>query len=101
MSKAKQAKARKVSYTFNLQRYTSSLGSQGLNAPSNIIVDASLKRALFSKNSNALGYKKRQYYYSYKVLGSYKVQAPQINISKASSSLTKRYYNSSNFLKKE
>ena len=101
MSKVKQAKARKVSYTFNFQRYTSSLGSESLNALSNVVVDASLKRALFSKDSNALGYKKRQYYYSRKVLGGYKVQALQINISKASSSLTKRCRNSSNFLKEE
>ena len=97
ITKVKQAKARKASCNFNLQRFTASLGSQGLNALSCVIVNANLERSSFSKDRSATSYKKRQYYYSYKVPSDYKVVALQLNVSK-SSSLTKRCCSSSNVL---
>ena len=101
MSEVELAKAREVSRTFNLQRYTSGLGSQGLNAPSNVVVDAGLERASFSKDSNASGREKRWYYYGREVPGGHEVQAPWMNISEAGSSPTKRRRNSGDFLEEE
>jgi hypothetical protein len=94
MSDVEWAKARQVSRTFNLERYTAGLGSQGLNAPSNVVVDAGLERASFSKDGTASGREKRWYYYGREVPGGHEVQAPYLNVSEAGSSPTKRRYNS-------
>ena len=77
------------------------MGSQGLNAPSNVVVDAGLERASFSKDGNASGREKRWYYYGREVPGGHEVQTPWMNISEAGSSPTKRRRNSGDFLEEE
>jgi hypothetical protein len=94
LTEVEWAKAREASRNFNLQRFNAGLGSQGLNAPSCVVVDANLERASFSKDGNALGRKKRWYYYSREVPGDHEVMAPWRNVSEAGSSPTKRRHGS-------
>jgi hypothetical protein len=94
MTEVEWAKAREASRNFNLQRFTASLGSQGLNAPSCVMVNANLERSSFSKDGSATSRKKRWYYYGREVPGDHEVVAPWLNVSK-SGSLTKRRRGSS------
>ena len=61
-----------------------------MNAPSNVVVDAGLKRASFSKDGNASGREKRWYYYGREVPGDHEVVAPWLNVSESGSPTKRR-----------
>jgi len=81
MSEAEWYKARQVSRNFNLERYSAGMGSQGLNAPANVVVDGALEASSFHRNGNATGREMRYYYYGPEVPPAHQVVAPYMSDS--------------------